>query len=540
MVQIEIKRDVTTIRFRNTPAFEEILDIIRSCESAKFDSSNKSWTVLTAEIRDKIDEITKLDPETRVLEVWGLIEDPKTREIRNDDRLYPYQKEGVAWLRGVRKGILADEMGLGKTAQTILAADIPALVFCPSFLVRQWEKEVKRWLGENTKICAIRGDNNKDEIEQADFYIVGYGLVSNNKAYSKFKKLIPLLEERIRYRGTIILDEGHYLKNRQAQRTKRIMDLINETKPARVYVATGTPMTNKDPDEIYSLLKICGFSFPASRFSKIFRVFEEVKVGKQVFYRFSHARRLPLLREVLKNYVLRRTVSDVIQQLPPVRWSVIELDINRDVEKLYNRDEVKTLQETLFNNNFTITPELQKHVVFFRREISERKIPETVEIAQDILENEDRVLIFVDFKDTARALAEKLGGEYITSDVSTQARAEKIEKIKENGGVLIGTIGAIGVGLNLDFIKTCIVHDWPWSPAALSQAIKRIHRVTTTSSPHVVLPVFEGLEYKIWKKLHEKTTTFKRTLGELDSTGLSNVVKTLANEDDEDDVSVMS
>jgi hypothetical protein len=68
--------------------------------------------------------------------------------------LRPYQKQGVYWLRFLEEaglsGLLADEMGLGKTRQTLTWISLPrsdggpkapALIVCPTSLVRNWEAE---------------------------------------------------------------------------------------------------------------------------------------------------------------------------------------------------------------------------------------------------------------------------------------------------------------------------------------------------------------------------------------------------------------
>lgn len=100
------------------------------------------------------------------------------------NRLYPYQREGVAWLWGLHQhgvgGILGDEMGLGKTVQIIafLASlhysnlptstssyDVaisqlkhsssssciseglaPTLIVCPGTVLKQWLAEFRTWM----------------------------------------------------------------------------------------------------------------------------------------------------------------------------------------------------------------------------------------------------------------------------------------------------------------------------------------------------------------------------------------------------------
>eukprot|EP00927_Polykrikos_kofoidii_P002535 TRINITY_DN11011_c0_g1_i3.p1 TRINITY_DN11011_c0_g1~~TRINITY_DN11011_c0_g1_i3.p1 ORF type:complete len:1682 (+),score=369.33 TRINITY_DN11011_c0_g1_i3:164-5047(+) len=72
------------------------------------------------------------------------------------DRLYPYQRSGVAWMARLARdghgGVLADEMGLGKTVQVCAffsgarkAGATHALLLLPVTLLDQWHKEARIW-----------------------------------------------------------------------------------------------------------------------------------------------------------------------------------------------------------------------------------------------------------------------------------------------------------------------------------------------------------------------------------------------------------
>ena len=79
-----------------------------------------------------------------------LLDPPELKE------LYPFQRQGVEWLRGRCGAILADDMGLGKTVQVISAMRLlfnraairNVLVVCPKGLVATWERELGRWAPE--------------------------------------------------------------------------------------------------------------------------------------------------------------------------------------------------------------------------------------------------------------------------------------------------------------------------------------------------------------------------------------------------------
>eukprot|EP00435_Cladocopium_sp_Y103_P066357 s1151_g28.t1 len=90
------------------------------------------------------------------MELHGLEGKPFT--LPNDvfDRLYGYQREGVAWMAKLMSrqhgGVLADEMGLGKTIQVCAllngarkAGKTHALLLMPVTLLEQWSREAKSW-----------------------------------------------------------------------------------------------------------------------------------------------------------------------------------------------------------------------------------------------------------------------------------------------------------------------------------------------------------------------------------------------------------
>ena len=69
------------------------------------------------------------------------------------DDLYPFQRNGVAWLLQNRKAILADDMGLGKTIQVIAAIRRlyrygrieSCLIIAPRTLIANWLTETDKW-----------------------------------------------------------------------------------------------------------------------------------------------------------------------------------------------------------------------------------------------------------------------------------------------------------------------------------------------------------------------------------------------------------
>jgi len=134
------------------------------------------------------------------------------------DRLYPYQRGGVAWmakiLRRKHGGILADEMGLGKTIQVCAllngarkAGATHALLLMPVTLLDQWAKEARIWCpgwpvytyhGPNwQRARALRGIKKPE----GGLLITSYSMISNCE--DLLEVLVENIPEPTRRRGRI-------------------------------------------------------------------------------------------------------------------------------------------------------------------------------------------------------------------------------------------------------------------------------------------------------------------------------------------------
>ena len=123
-------------------------------------------------------------------------------------QLYPYQETGVEFLRSRKRAYLADEMGLGKTVQMITASQGDTLVVAPAMIVDSgtWTNEIEKWADDPDR-----------------FTVTAFSRI-NERAGRKFTaKPHPDFN---RSWDTILIDEAHYLKNRDAKRTQAMMKII--------------------------------------------------------------------------------------------------------------------------------------------------------------------------------------------------------------------------------------------------------------------------------------------------------------------------
>lgn len=161
--------------------------------------------------------------------------------------LLPYQKEGVVFcIQKQGKALIGDEMGLGKTLQaiaTMLAfpADWPVLVICPSSMRVMWGQEFERFSprARQDGVAVMMSGKDADhclkpqkELERA-VYVVSYDLATKWKeklvdcksADNIRCKTSAAFSHLVRFKAAI-LDESHYLKNGQAQRTKACLSIL--------------------------------------------------------------------------------------------------------------------------------------------------------------------------------------------------------------------------------------------------------------------------------------------------------------------------
>ncbi|GMT02363.1 hypothetical protein PENTCL1PPCAC_24537, partial [Pristionchus entomophagus] len=187
--------------------------------------------------------------------------------------LRPHQKEGVRFMydcvtgRAIEKFngcIMADEMGLGKTLQCIslmwtLLRQSPkgepeiskAIIVCPSSLVKNWDDEIRKWLGERVgtlRIDSGGGSNIKASIStwmmDTRKRVAAPVLILSYECFRMYAEVLHKGEV-----GLIICDEGHRLKNSENQ-TYKALSLV---KCAKRVLISGTPIQN-DLLEYLSLL----------------------------------------------------------------------------------------------------------------------------------------------------------------------------------------------------------------------------------------------------------------------------------------------
>jgi SWI/SNF-related matrix-associated actin-dependent regulator 1 of chromatin subfamily A len=168
-----------------------------------------------------------------------------------------------------------------------------------------------------------------------------------------------------------------------------------------------------------------------------------------------------------------------------------------------------------------------------RQVIAEEKIPTTIELAENILEQGKKVIIFSNFTEPLKKIHEHFGKKSVYLDGSTTkpARQDAVDRFQtdEKVQVFCGNIKAAGVGLTLTAAEACIMNDLSFVPADHSQAEDRAYRYGQKNSVSVYYPIFENtIEGVIYDILDNKKKIIGTVMGD-DGTS-SDIVEQILNE----------
>ena len=421
-----------------------------------------------------------------------------------------HQKEAIQKLVENKKFILADDMGLGKTTSTIIAAleagAKKILIICPATLKINWKREIENYSDRSTYIA-----EGKNFSTEHDFVIINYDIIKNFHDPKK-KDDSQILRADF---DLVIIDEAHYIKNAQAQRTKLINDLVK--KVDRLWLLTGTPMTSR-PIDYYNLLSLIDSPVAKNWMAYVIRYCQgyQFKVGSRKVWNVMGASNLEELRDRTLGLTLRRLKEDVLD-LP-----------DKIITPVYLRLKSKLYEEVMgdYYNWYEKNPEESKSLTVqftkltkVRQIIADEKIAQTIELAENIIEQDKKVIIFCNFTDSLNKICEHFGKVAVKLDgsMSKGERQLSVDQFQENQKVkvFVGNIKAAGVGLTLTAAEAVIMNDLSFLPSDHSQAEDRAYRFGQKNNVLVYYPIFENtIEGIIYNILANKKQVISTILGD--------------------------
>jgi len=445
---------------------------------------------------------------------------------------------------GIREAILkngrvflCDEMGLGKTIQALAIcsyykSDWPCLIICPSSLRLTWASEIHKWLNIDEEDIQIIF-STKDIIKSSSkIVVVSYDLISRKGMGDQVKNKF----------NVVVADESHYLKNKDAKRTKIICPIIKESKYA--LLLTGTPALSR-PIELYTQLNslIPGAISNPVKFGKRYCDAKETTFGWD-FSGSSNLSELKLLLE--KTVMIRRLKKDVLLELPPKVRQCIMIEVPKkslkELDKLMN--ESKNLDISInkirYQNNETTKQklELQKKALLVKlySETARAKIQSVQEYIGELYNNSDKnFIVFAHHQELLNGITEyvekKLKAQYIRIDGETKQnnRQQLCENFQTNSNIRIAilAITAAGVGLTLNKADLVIFAELFWNPAQLLQGEDRAHRIGRVGSVDIKYLIANGtIDDMQWPLIQKKLDIIGATIdGKNDIISMSTTVK---------------
>jgi SNF2 family DNA or RNA helicase len=421
-----------------------------------------------------------------------------------------HQKEAIQKLVGNKKFILADDMGLGKTTSTIISAletgAKKILIVCPASLKINWQREIENYSSRTVYIA----EGKKFSMDH-DIVIINYDILKNFHDI-KNKENSEILKSKF---DLVIMDESHMISNPQAARTKIINDI--STSIDRVWLLTGTPMTSR-PMNYFNLLSLVESPVAANWMAYARRYCNgfQFSVGKRKVWNVTGASNLDELRERTQSHILRR-LKDEVLDLPDKIITPVYLRLkSKDYEEVMG--EYFNWYDNNSEESSSLTIQFGK-LMKVRKIIAEEKVKHTIELAENIIEQGKKVIIFTNFTDSLRTIYEHFGKQavYLDGSCSKPHRQKSVDDFQENDKikVFVGNLKAAGVGITLTAAEAVIMNDLSFVPAEHAQAEDRSHRIGQKNSTSVYYPLFENtIEGAIYDILNRKKKIISTVMGD--------------------------
>jgi SNF2 family DNA or RNA helicase len=427
--------------------------------------------------------------------------------------LRPYQAEGVDWLCFLTQhrlgGILADDMGLGKTLQVIgyllkqqelgLLTE-PTLIVCPTSVVGNWMAEFAKF-APSLPCLRYEGSDRRalvGQLERHSVLVSSYAIVQRD-AHEWTDVTF----------SHVILDEAQYIKNPLSKTAQVVREIPTQQR----FCLTGTPLENHH-GELWSLFDFIMPSYlgSAEQFKKRYR-----RGIEQLADRAMQVR----LTQRVTPFMLRRTKTQVAQELPPKTEIIHRVSFSMGQEQLYNsvrlamekrvqdlmaqkglkRSKIEILDALLKLRQVCCDPRLLK-IAQADKVRASAKLDALLDMVMELLEEERNILIFSQFAEMLGLIEQSLMAKKIPVAKltgATRAREKEIAKFTQGEvRVFLISLKAGGVGLNLTQADTVIHYDPWWNPAAEQQATDRAYRIGQDKPVFVYKLIVEGsVEEKI-------------------------------------------
>ena len=354
-----------------------------------------------------------------------------------------YQEFGAKYVLSQRRCLLGDEMGLGKTIEALAVTSHLAatgarhfIVVAPASVLTNWVREV-----EHRTVLPVHRVHGPDRRVTFGRWEQHGGVAATT--YDTLKSL-PLPTVSV---AAMIVDEAHYAKNPDAQRSQAVQRWAGLAE--HVVFMSGTPLENR----LEEFCILAGYLQPqvasTMRSQSLFSTDDFRRSAAPVY--------------------LRRNQDDVLTELP---------------ERIETEEWVELSAADLVHYRNAVASQNLMAVrrAAFMDPAGSSKVGRLVEIMDAASEDGLKVVVFSFFLDVLNAVHERLGADVvgvINGSVPAGQRQAIIDTFTDRPGhaVLLSQIDAGGVGLNIQAASVVIITEPQWKPSTEEQAIARCHRM---------------------------------------------------------------
>ncbi len=324
------------------------------------------------------------------------------------EKLRPYQKEAVEFLRNKPRAMLCDDMGVGKTLSILATIEslmekekhYKILILCPKFALYVWQNEIKKWFNKNALIYSAPPAKRQKIWEeflkshQYDYFITTYGMLEE----------LSYLTPYDNFWDCVIADEIHIggLLNHKTKTYQLFEKFTRNIK--KVYLLTGTPIRQGVID-LYAPLHIVNRYLFKNYWQYVnkYCITIDTPFGKEIERR---PRNVEEFRRMLSNYMIRRTKEEVINELPGKQRQLIFVEMTPKQIKAY--DDLVKDAFTVTDQDIVLTPNVMTTILRLRQLLvcprllgiddDGGALQQLVEMGKDLIESGKPFVVFTPFR----------------------------------------------------------------------------------------------------------------------------------------------
>ena len=463
--------------------------------------------------------------------------------------------------KGIHSGfLLCDSMGTGKSCTVINIAAFAhehrqakhcLVICCVNTAKYTWEEEIElttqgkykgyilgsRIRRDGTVNKTGSGKQKLEDLEYGKMYgkkgtePLPYFIIVNIEAfrtreakkYTFTEKILSMINSG--EINVIAIDEVHRNMSMSSIQGKQLHAIKKKSKsPVEWIPMTGTPIVNSPTDLFLPLKLIDAHSFKDYyTWCQYFCMY-----GGFGGYEIVGYKNIPKLQSMLKLHMLRRLKENILDL--PQKIKITEYVENTAIQqKLYDsiKEDLKSRKDEIIHSLNPLTkfmklrqvtgcPEIVDDSILVDKHYLSKnaKLARAFQIVQDIVEANEKVLIFSNWLDPLRDLYRFLAPKHKvcaytgTMDQGERENHKHMFMTRNDCHILLGTVGALGVSANLSMCNNIIFLDEPWTEATKSQAEDRCHRADSKKSVNIITLITRGtIDEKVHEIVYKKGAT---------------------------------